>query len=85
MDELEALLKGERTFLKGWLAKNGKGLNLKVLLDDPPAKLALDGDFPGSLPDKYFSDKDDVNLDTVIRVWSLFDNSTAVAYAAWFN
>jgi hypothetical protein len=85
MAELEALLKGERTFLKAFASKNGKGLDLKALFDDPPDKLVLDGEFPRNLPDKYFSDKDDVNLDVVFRVWSLFQDSTAVAYAAWFN
>jgi len=85
MAELEALLKGERTLLKAFASKNGKGLDLKALLDDPPAKLEIDGGFPHNLPEKYFSDKEDVNLDTVFRVWSLFQDSTAVAYAAWFN
>ncbi|SRR5229473_179930 len=43
MGELEALLEGKRTFLKSWgLHKNGKGLNLKTLFDDPPEKFVLD-------------------------------------------
>jgi hypothetical protein len=57
MAELEALLDGKRT-LPGVLniGKNGKGLNLKTLLDDPPEKFTLDSEFFRGLPEKYFSD-----------------------------
>ena len=85
MGELEALLEGKRTFLKSWgLDKDGKGLNLKTLFDDPPEKFVLDN-FPKNLPDKYFSEDKEVSLETVFRVIQVFGDSTSVAYAAWFN
>ena len=81
MAELEALLDGERTFL----SKNGKGLNLKTLFDDPPAKFALDGEFFWTLADKYFSERKDLNIDVLFAVIQIFGDPTAVTYAAWFN
>jgi HEAT repeat protein len=85
MAELEALLDGERTFSIFW-SRNGKGLNLKTLLDDPPAKFVLDGEFPGTLADKYFSERKEVNFNVIMAVFQIFsDPATAVTYAAWFN
>jgi len=46
MAQLEALLEGKRTIPRAFLDRDGKGLNLKALLDDPPEKLVLDKDFP---------------------------------------
>jgi uncharacterized protein (TIGR03000 family) len=83
--ELEALLEGKCVFPQAiGSAKNGKGLNLKTLFDDPPQKFVLTG-FPGDLPDKYFSERREVDTTVLIRVFTLFQNTTAVAYAAWFN
>ncbi len=86
MDELEALLDGKRTFLKIWnFDKNGKGLNLKTLFDDPPEKFVLDDKFPQNLPAKYWSEEKDVNINVLGRVFRIFSDPTAVGYAAWFN
>jgi hypothetical protein len=86
MGEFEALLNGQRTMPKDWgLGKNGKGLNLKVLFDDPPEKFVLDGNFPQNLPDRYFSSGQAVDIGVLFRVFQLFGNTTGVAYAAWFN
>ena len=81
-----AMLEGKRTFLKAFgLGKNEKGLNLKKLFDDPPQKLVFDGKFPKNLPDRYFSEERDVDIGVLFRVFTLFENTTSVAYAAWFN
>lgn len=86
MGEFEALLNGKRTMPKDWgLGKNGKGLNLKTLFDDPPEKFVLDGAFSQNLPDKYFSKGKEINIAVLFRVFSLFGDTTSVAYAAWFN
>jgi hypothetical protein len=85
MAELEALLDGKRTFLQVFINKNGKGLNLKTLLDDPPEKFVLDGTFPQNLPDKYWSEGKDVGINVLFRVIEVFNDPTAVAYAVWFN
>jgi hypothetical protein len=86
MGEFEALLEGKRTMPTDFgLGKNGKGLNLKVLLDDPPEKFALGGEFPRNLPDKYFANGQAVDIGVLFRVFTLFGNTTSVAYAAWFN
>jgi hypothetical protein len=85
MAELEALLDGKRTFLQVFINKNGKGLNLKTLLDDPPEKFVLDGTFPQNLPDKYWSVGKGVDINVLFRVIEVFNDPTAVAYAVWFN
>ena len=39
LGELEAVLEGKKTFLKSFgMDKDGKGLNLKTLFEDPPEK-----------------------------------------------
>jgi HEAT repeat protein len=83
--ELEALLEGKRAFPQFFISKNGKGLNLKTLLDDPPEKLVLDIEGLQSLPDKYWSEAADVDTNALMRVIEIFGNPTAMAYAAWFN
>ena len=85
MAEWEALLDGKRTLPLFLCEKDGKGLNLKKLLDDPPVKLGLDSAFMENLPDKYFSNATTVNLAVVLRVMQVFGNTTSFAYAAWFN
>jgi hypothetical protein len=82
MAELEALLNGKRTLGSG-LEKNGKGLNLKTLLDDPPEKVTAE--FFKNLPEKYLSEEREVDSRVLDRVARVFGNTTAFAYAAWFN
>jgi hypothetical protein len=84
--ELEALLDGKRTLPRTFVEKNGKGLNLKTLFDDPPKPFVLDDSFPRDLPERYFSDEKEVDTGVLIRVYQVFSrDTTAVAYAAWFN
>ena len=79
MTEIEATLKGERVVPRLLFERNGKGFNLKNLLEDPPT--AIDQPFienlPDSLPDKYFTDGVDFSVHAAI---SLFQN-----YQQWFS
>jgi HEAT repeat protein len=87
MGELEALLEGKKTFVSDWgFGQNEKGLNLKTLFDNPPEKLELSYGFPQNLPEKYFSQGKEVNIEVVFRVLQVFGgDTTAFAYGAWFN
>jgi hypothetical protein len=82
MGEFEALLDGKRTLGS---PKDGKGLNLKALLDNPPDKFDFFGGFPRNLPDRYFSEAPEADWRSLTRVLAVFENTTAVAYWAWFN
>lgn len=67
------------------MIKDGKGLNLKTLLDHPPDKFTLDGDFAKSLADKYYSEKKDVDIAILFSLLQVFGDTATFAYAAWFN
>ncbi|MFO0822830.1 MAG: hypothetical protein U0792_06880 [Gemmataceae bacterium] len=91
IDQLEGLLKGERLFpgdILGILAikTNGKGVNVKTLLDDPPASLKLDKLREDGIDGKYLEDEEkkkrfDINV--VLRIANMFDSP--MSYMAWFN
>ena len=87
MSELAALLDGKRTFTFALLGekpvKNGKGLNLKTLLDDRPEKFVVHELFQKTLPDKYFAERKDVNIGVLFGVLEMFENP--LPYAIWFN
>ncbi len=86
LEEMEALFDGRRTLLR-LIAFNEdkKGLNLKVLLDEPPEKFVFDTKFPLNLDDKYWSNAPDMDLNALFSVIRVFGQPTAVGYAAWFN
>jgi len=89
MTELKLLLEGERTFPRVFSGfdRNGRGLNLKILFDDPPKRFVPNGEFPQNLPDKYFSEGRDLNFRVLFRVWEVLQDTTSFGYgyAAWFN
>lgn len=86
MSELEALLEGRKTLMKNFgLDKDGKGLNVKALLDDPPAKFVFDGNFTKNLGDQYFSDAKEIDLALLFRVFTLLQDTGGFAYAVWLN
>jgi HEAT repeat protein len=87
MAEMEDLLEGKKVALFPFGGKgDGSGLNVKSLLDDPPGKLKLEDLWTGELPDKYWSKEKPVDFNNLFRVWSVFGgDTTAFAYAAWFN
>lgn len=85
MDEFKALLDGERAMFKSFWGRNGKGLNLKALLEDPPAGFQVDLEFLKKLPDQYYSDEKEFDVAVCFRVFVMMQNTTGVGYAAWFN
>ena len=72
IDEFKKLLDGKKTLPRHWkFEKNGKGLNLKIYLTDPPKKHVV-GSFPEEWPDKYFTDEPDIEdsvQDILGRLW----------------
>jgi len=85
MDEFKRLLEGKKTFPRIFdMQKNGKGLNFKIMLTDPPEKIDYDSS-PDEWPDKYFTDDPDVDLQLLFRVFGMFSNPAAVGYSIWFN
>lgn len=91
VDETERLLKGDTVIeLTGLLRKNeGMGLNVKALLDDPPAKLDFQkilGD--AGIDEKYLTKLTERNRyddGSFNRVMNVFGDTLGMAYMAWFN
>ncbi|HUQ72815.1 MAG TPA: hypothetical protein VM165_25025 [Planctomycetaceae bacterium] len=90
VDEVEAVFDGRKmipaSIVQFFSPPAKKGLNLKLVLDDPPAKFdwnKLRSDPPA---DKYLDrTRPDMNLIAFLRVTGVFQNSLGVAYAVWFN
>src|SRR5262249_12535087 len=86
IDELEQMLNGKKLLPVQILWQtNGKGLNLKTLLEDPPEKFdfaAIEKRGPAA---KYLEKGDAVNLNVLFRLSGVFGDTLSVAYAAWFN
>jgi hypothetical protein len=93
VNELDSFLKGERLFpsaLLGFIGPDtgGKGLNVKTLLDDPPATIAQKKLREDGIDAKYLEapgKKQELNLNVLFAVFQLFDGPLGVAYMAWFN
>jgi hypothetical protein len=95
MAQWEGLLKGERLVPSNLIGivfgdhREGQGLNLKKLLDDPPADLLNDERIrKHGIDAKYFEaekGKQMFNFDAVWAVIQLFDGPFGFAYAARLN
>jgi hypothetical protein len=89
IDELDGLLTGKKVMdLHGLVNTDGKGLNLKELLDHPPTKLELMKVAQVGIDAKYLTKMTADNKfddQAMNRVMLLFGDSMSVAYAAWFN
>jgi hypothetical protein len=95
MAQWEGLLKGERLLPSDLLRivdgdhKKGQGLNLKKLLDDPPADLLnVERIRNNGIDAKYLEaekGRQVFNLDAVWAVIQLFDGPFGFAYAARLN
>lgn len=89
IDEVEGLLTGKKLLdLKGLVNTDGKGLNVKELLDHPPEKLELLKVANAGVDPKYLAKLTAANTfddQALNRVMAVFGDSLAVAYAAWFN
>jgi hypothetical protein len=84
--ELEAVLEGKKLLPVGLLwDTGGKGLNVKALLEDPPARFDIDVIIQRGPAAKYLEKGELVDLNVVFRTLNVFGDSLSVAYAAWFN
>ena len=88
MTEIERVLEGERTIPLLWYSRQNEqnpnqGLNLKILLEEPPER--LNSKFFDEIPEKYITDDKHVDIFVLFRFFQIFNDSTAVGYAAWFN
>jgi hypothetical protein len=93
VEQLEGLLKGER-LLPSQIVQfidakaEGKGLNVKTLLDDPPPSLNEKKLREEGIDAKYLEPekgKKAFDVNALFAVWRLFDAPLGVAYMAWFN
>ncbi len=79
VEEVGMAFKGDRVVPKFWRwERNGKGINLKNVLQNPPKLIdqSFFENLPDNLPDEYFTDGKDFNINTLI---DFFNN-----YQAWF-
>jgi hypothetical protein len=84
--ELEAVLQGKKLLPVNLLWQTGgKGLDVKALLDDPPARFDFDAITQRGPAAKYLANGPAADLNALFRVATVFDGPLSVAYAAWFN
>ncbi|HUR55838.1 MAG TPA: hypothetical protein VMZ71_17000 [Gemmataceae bacterium] len=84
--EVEELLEGKTLVPIGFLPNtNGKALNLKTLLDNPPAELSVQKLLANGPDAKYLEKGRESDFRAISRVERVFGNTLSVAYAAWFN
>ena len=89
IDQLEELLKGERLFpgaILGFvdIKTNGKGVNVKTLLDDPPPRLSQTKLKEDGIDGKYLeAEGKSLNFNVILRIYSMFNGP--LTYMAWFN
>jgi len=85
--ELEAVLEGKKLLPVNliWRQTGGKMLNVKALLEDPPAAFDVDAIIAKGPSAKYLENGQVADLDALFRVLRVFDGPLGVAYAAWFN
>lgn len=72
--ELQALFEGQRAFF---------GVDLKVVCDNPPDE--FENSFFNDHNPQYASDAKEVDASVFFSMFRIFQDSTAVAYAVWFN
>jgi hypothetical protein len=84
--EFEELLDGKTLLPAGFLPKtDGKGINLKAVLTDPPAELSVQKLLADGPDGKYLERGRECEFRAIGRVERIFGNTLSVAYAAWFN
>lgn len=90
MEQFEGLLEGKRVIAQPllrflWPDIEG-GLNVRKLLDDPPAKFDFAEIQTRGINGKYLDKRgEDFNLDALMRVARFIDNPLGLSYMAWFN
>ena len=86
--ELEALLDGKKLmFTVGTFGKAemGVGINMKKLLEDPPADFDLNKIIERGPDEKYLEKGEFIDIFVLFRAFQMFDNPSAMGYMAWFN
>ncbi len=86
VQEMESLLEGKKVIPMFWRGGDPeRGINVKTVLDEPPAKfdfLALLNDGPSA---KYISKGTEVDGQVIWRAFQMFDRPMMMGYMAWFN
>jgi len=85
LTELESLLEGKKLLPSLWGEADGQGVNLKTLLEDPPAEFRGEELAAHGLPAKYLEHGPPVDFRVFLVVLQVFQDTTAVGYMAWFN
>jgi hypothetical protein len=88
--EVEGLFDGKKVMpmfvLKIWDTSAKKGMNFKILFDDPPDTINWHRIQREGFRDKYLDDtQPDVDIRAFIRVFQTFQDTLSVGYAVWFN
>ncbi len=84
--ELEGMLEGKKLMFNVSVVNNeNRGINMKTLLEDPPAELDWEKVWREGPAEKYLEKGEFINVGTLLRVLSVFNDPMAVGYAAWFN
>lgn len=89
--EVEALFDGKKAIPRMVVAflsqsKSKQGLNFKKVFDEPPETIEIERIAGEGFRDRYLdSTLPEVDNMAFVRVFSAFQNSLAVGYAAWFN
>lgn len=90
MAEFEGLYDGKKVIGKDLVPfvspRTTKGFNVKAFLDNPPDEFDWKRIRDVGIREQYLDDTSrPVDIMKIIRVFSIFQNTLAVGYAAWFN
>ncbi len=86
MGELEAILEGKSLLpVSMFLPTGGRNLNMKTLLNDPPATIDIQKIFEKGIDDKYLEKGPVCDIDKLLRILRLFDSGSMGMYMAYFN
>lgn len=83
--ELEGMLEGKKLMFNLGGPNQDRGINVKRLLEDPPTELDWEKVWREGPTEKYLEKGEFINIGTLFRVLSVFNDPMAVGYAAWFN
>jgi hypothetical protein len=90
MAEFESLYDGKKAFPKEIIQfispPTKRGLNFKAFLDNPPDEIDVIRVRDEGIREQYLDESlPPVDIMKIVRVFSIFQNTLAVGYAAWFN
>lgn len=90
MAEFESLYDGRKMIPKELVhfvsPNTNRGFNLKAFLDNPPDEFEWESVRDKGIRERYLDDAlPPVDFMKIVRAFSIFQNTLAVGYAAWFN